>query len=45
MPHMANNRPSRICMIIKKYQYYTISLRKYQKKRSKKVLNGQNGQK
>ena len=31
MPHTANNRPSRTC-VIKEYQYYTISLSKYQKK-------------
>ena len=31
MPHTANNRPSRMC-VIKEYQYYTISLSKYQKK-------------
>ena len=30
MPHTANNRPSRTC-VIKEYQYYTISLSKYQK--------------
>ena len=31
MPHTANNRPSCTC-VIKEYQYYTISLSKYQKK-------------
>ena len=29
MPHTANNRPSRTS-VIKEYQYYTISLSKYQ---------------
>ena len=43
MLHAANNRPSRTC-VIKEYQYYTISLSKYQK-RSRKVKNGQYGQK
>ena len=31
MPHTANNRPPRTC-VIKEYQYYTIILSKYQKK-------------
>ena len=31
MPHTANNQPSRTCLI-KEFQYFTISMSKYQKK-------------